>query len=417
MIEYSKVESIINDNTLTAREKYRLIYNEETTRDRARHAIDKLKATFNGWVKKEMVSTPQKETFTINSDGSRTSEKYLRCSEEDITCPEFLLVKHGFNPDKFSLISARSSVWDGNLGEGKEVLYSSKISVKPKDYSKDIKALVEKSVNDLYTNGFADISVKNETENTSTNFLEVCFPDLHIGLTDRSGNSDYFPQYKFLSDVSSYIKNNIKKYNKIVLAFLGDIFHYDTKLKTTTAGTQQESNMSFESMYSYAVRYFTTFIDIIYKASCENNTKIDIIYVPGNHDEILGYTLMALLQQLYNKSNIEFDISNEYRKYIKLGNNIIGYTHGDMSAKNISRWIYNDAANDLANVSNIEIHAGHLHHEQVFEDGGVTVRYLPSLAETSPWEKSKGYSHKRCGMIFDWGYDGLNEIKYFGYVR
>ena len=407
-----KTIEIINDKSLSAREKYRLIYNiEAPNRDRARHAIDKLKMSYNEWVNKEMISTPMKETLTINSDGSSTSEKYLRCSREDIVNPEFLLVKHGFSIDEFELVSAKSSIWDGNIGDGKEVLYSSRITVKPKDYKKDISSLISKVLSG-YEGNF-DLPSVGSKDSTGKKYLEICFPDLHLGLTDRSGNANYFPHYNYLTSVLKHVAGHSGDYKEIVLAFLGDIFHYDTKAKTTTAGTQQESNMAFESMYNYAVRYFTTLISELYKATAKTLTKIKVVYVPGNHDELLGYTIMELLRQLYENQGVEFDIVNEPRKYVKLGNNIVGFTHGDMPAKNMSRWIYNDAKGDLGGVETIEVHAGHLHHEEVHEDGGVTVRYLPCLADCSPWEKSKGYSHNERGMVFVWGEDRLEEIKYF----
>lgn len=408
-MENKELESILNDASLTAREKYKIIYGEDCSRDKARHAIDKLK----GGEKRCFVGKLFNRdcgTIELHEDGSQDSTKRLLCSEDDIKCPEFLLVKHGYDPKKFVLVSAKSSIWDGYSKEGDKVMYSSKITVRPVDYKKNLDELVK---NCLSKTNFMELnnSIKNnKIEHKTYKYFaaEICFADLHIGLTDRAGNLYVGPQKEYIDNVCAYIDENNQRLSEIYLTFLGDIFHYDTKGKTTTAGTAQESNMSFEQMYSTAVDWFVSLLGKI----ASHGIPTFVNYVPGNHDEILGYTLLRMLREVFKGTCFYFDISNEPRKVIKIGNNLIGYTHGDMPAKNITKWIYSDAKHMLGNASSIEIHAGHFHCEKVLEDNGLVLRHLPSLSALSPWELANGYTHNKRGMLFEWSRYKLETIKY-----
>lgn len=411
-MENKELEAILNNESLTAREKYKLIYNEDCSRDKARHAIEKLKKTDRKCFIGKILNRDCGESVELNCDGTQCSSKRFLCSEDDIKCPEFLLVKHGYDPNKFVLVSAKSSIWDATTKDGDKVMYSSKITVRPIDYKKDLDALVKSSIEKTDFLKFRD-AVKEEqsTINNKTYkyfAAEICFADLHIGLTDKAGNEDFDAQKRYLENVKSYIDENSDKLTEIYITFLGDIFHYDTKAKTTTAGTSQESNTRFEYIYSTAVNYFTE----LFTAIALHGIPTFVNYVPGNHDEMLGYTLLRLLRELFKDLEFYFNILNEPRKLVKIGSNLVGYTHGDMPAKNITKWIYTDARHMLKDVAAIEIHAGHFHCEKVLEDNGLVLRHLPSLAELSPWEKANGYTHGRRGMLFEWSRYKLESIKY-----
>lgn len=409
-MDNKELEHILYNDSLTAREKYIMIFNEDCSRDKARHTIEKLKKGDKRCFIGKLCNRDCGEVIELNADGSQSSSKKIMCSEEDIRTPEFLLVKHGYDPSKFTLVSAKSSIWDANSKEGDKVMYSSKITVKPIDYRKDIDGLIKTCLENTDFNSYKEGLLKELPEHKTYKYLaaEVCFADLHIGLTDRSGNIDMSAQKEYIDNVCMYIDEKSEFLSEIYLTFLGDIFHYDTKGKTTTAGTSQESNMSFEQMYSSAIDCFMPLFTMI----AMHGIPTYVNYVPGNHDEILGYTFLRLLREIFKDLVVYFNISNEPRKVVKIGNNLIGYTHGDMPAKNITKWIYSDARHMLKDISNIEIHAGHFHCEKVVEDNGLILRHLPSLSELSPWEMANGYTHKRRGMLFEWSRNRLETIKY-----
>ena len=401
-----EISNIINNDSLSNRDKYKIIYGYDAkSRDCARYIINKLKDKYGFNNSKVNNQDKYPYIFKIKNNGERESSKIIKCSDEEIKNPDFLLRKHGFNTDDFELVNATSSIWQG--GKNGENRFSSKITVRPINNELNIERLVKNAMLSL-GDYIPKYSCGKANNDTSVDTLELCLADLHIGLTDLNGDFDFTRIIDAIDSSIEYIKNN--KINNVIVAFLGDIFHYDTKGKTTTAGTQQDSLMSFQDAYSTASCILCHFMMELSVIGC----NVDILYVPGNHDEILGYTLMNMLKQMFsNNINFHFDINQKQRKVKVIGNNLIGYMHGDMNQKNIMKWIYTDAKEYISKCNNIEIHAGHFHSEKVIEDGGVILRHMPSLSKLSPWENIMGYTHKQrmCGCL--WGDNGLKSIVYF----
>src|SRR5690606_38554876 len=79
----------------------------------------------------EPVETPQtpvyKETIKINADGSQESDRLVKISQEqskDRTC---LLKAHGYDPNEWEVVNAKSSIWNQNGKDtGMIELYASK---------------------------------------------------------------------------------------------------------------------------------------------------------------------------------------------------------------------------------------------------------------------------------------------------
>lgn len=417
MNEENMKEVIYNDS-LTAREKYKMLYGEDVSRDRARHTIDKMKRQFQeGSVLKASDTVGEISVCNMHSDGTASSERLLSCSDDDLHNPEFLLKAHGYDPSHFVLVQAQSSIWNGLSADGKK-MYSSRIRVKPCGADNDPVRLLE--------NALAAMKVEPKEESryvhtvkSSDKMLEVCLPDLHIGLSEEHVGLDYLRDYVSLKDIASDTVSLIK-HNKIsncTLAFLGDILHYDTAGKTTTGGTQQCSNESFQEMYNRAVRIVSELVsDVIetLQKIDKDNYVLNIVYVPGNHDRILGYTLMCVMRALFD-GKARFVVDQTDRKLFKFGCNLIGYTHGEMPKGRISQWVYTDGRPYLKDVEEIEVHCGHLHSEQVTEENGMIVRHLPTLAGVSPWEYKNGYVSNRRIAAFIWDHDyGLQSINYIG---
>lgn len=402
-----EINDVLNDSSLTVVQKYQRIYGEVVSRDTARHRLDKLRRQVSAT---NIMNVPKFRKVSVNEDGSQLSERLIECSEACLKDPEYLLKIHGYDIDKFTLVSAQSSLWPG--GVNGKTLYSTKIKVKPKDRSKDIDTIVRDTFKQLFENQFDDVTVKVVDDSVEDLMLEVCVPDLHIGLTedfDDVKRSDIQERFaKCTEEIKYFIfDNNIAK---VRIVFLGDIFHYDNANKTTTKGTLQDSNYSFTESYNMAVDLLYSFINTI--RICAED--VEVLYVPGNHDVVIGYTLMKVMQAFFTANNgIAFSIHQNERPFKLFGCNLIGYTHGDMDKRRLTQWIYSEARDYISDAKNIEIHVGHLHNESTIEDNGVILRYLPTIAGQSPWEYKQGYNSKRKMAMFLWDKnDGLKSINY-----
>ena len=406
------IEEILNDLSLSNRQKYQRIFGCDVDRKKAQRELEKLR---RGIISAPQDSNAKFEKLTSLSDDIKISERLLTCTAEDIKNPEFLLKAHGFNPKQFKIVNASSSVWrTSNATEG--VSYSSKITVRPNKGTENLQDTIEKF---LVNYKGPVITTPSYEPVASSKVLEICFPDLHFGLEANAleGAEDfnseilYHKMMKATDSILAQIKSHEGDLDSIYLTFLGDIMDYDTAKKTTTAGTPRIESGVFERDYNIALECLS---NILYLVAQITVCPINIVYVPGNHDELLGYTIMRTLQALFgNNKRFNFDINQKSRKYVVIGKNLIGYTHGKMDKNRINQWLYVEAKEHISFVDRIEIHAGHLHHEVVSDDNGVVLRYLPTIAGKSLWEFNKGYNSYRNLLSFVWDKtEGLNSINY-----
>lgn len=415
----------ILDGDGTYRQKYQQIFGEDVSKDTARHRLNRLREKMTT-CSMEDITVDFKDTIKIDNNGQQCSEKLLDCSQEQLKDPEYLLQMHGYDNTKFQLVSATASVWKNSTKDNK-VLYSSRIHVKPLAAEQNLSSLIEKTVDQLFTDKSENYSHKRLTNiqkryakaPCNDKYLEICLPDLHFGLTENE-NSNALYEFEQIFERKTWEIGKIVQTtqpNWIDLVFLGDILHYDTAYKTTTKGTPQCSNVSFETMFTSASENIIMLIDYILDLTNhvdKPNPQIRVIYVPGNHDTVLGYALMTVIgAYFHDNERITFDLQQTDRKFTMYGSNLVGFIHGDMNAKRINQWLYKDAKQFISNANQIEIHCGHLHSEQVIEDNGVITRHLPTICGSSPFEIKQGYNSVKRLSAFLWdGLTGLQNVFY-----
>ena len=408
------IEEILNDSTLSNRQKYQRIFGCDVDRKKALRELDKLR---RGIITAPNVVTPSFDKLTLFQNDIKISEKLITCTAEDIKNPNYLLQAHGFDTKHFKIINASSSIWRNGPSD-ENVCYSSKITVRPIHGIENLKDTIE----EFLTNYKCPvITVPSYEPVPSSKVLEICLPDLHFGLEANSlEGAEFFNStvlYEKMLSVTGSILEQItnmgNNLHSIYITFLGDIMDYDTAKKTTTAGTPRIESGVFEKDYNIALNSLS---NLLYSIAQHTKCPINVYYVPGNHDELLGYTIMRTLQAMFSGSTrFLFDITQRSRKVVVIGRNLIGYTHGKMDKNRINQWLYSEAREHISYVDRIEVHAGHIHHEMTEDENGVVVRYLPTIAGKALWEFNKGYNSYRNLLSFEWdlatGLDKINYIK------
>jgi len=236
--------------------------------------------------------------------------------------------------------------------------------------------------------------------------LEWDITDCHIGARfyDRNWSDldTIFP--RITNDVISSISG--RKFKKILMPFLGDIFHFQTRHQRTERNEQQvESNgMNPLEMFDFAKDMFISAIDRLLQ-----HAPVEIVYVPGNHDgDSLYYLLSSLASYYQNVPIFSANLGHESQKYYSLGKNLLGLEHGDAPKRNQVHWLQNVARKEWGESQYAEVHYGHLHSEEVSEFGGVKLRRLPTIAPTDFWHHRNQYVGAiRASMCFVWD---LNKI-------
>ena len=332
----------------------------------------------------------------IRGDGTYTNTKLIELSEDDQKSPDVLLEKHGFDKNKFELVSAKNTMWHSQKKDKNNpvTLYSSKITVKPRTDSISFKSLKEdflKFVNEN-TNNCVKI---NKIQNQSDYMLEINISDLHLGKLCHKEVTGCDYNTQIASDVFNKVIDNIiaetsgYRFEKILFVYSNDFFNYDTSNYTTTAGTSQSYDSNWQQLFQDGCHLLVNAIEKLAKIA-----PVETFYIGSNHDRQSAFYLTCYLNGYFrNNPNVIIDDSFMSRKLVKWGKSLIYFMHGDMPKKQINGIIAREFPNEWGSTLYREIHAAHYHSEQsIIESCGAICRFLPSVTGTDVWHYDNGYT-------------------------
>lgn len=148
--------------------------------------------------------------------------------------------------------------------------------------------------------------------------------------------------------------------------------------------------------------------------------KVKIIVVRGNHDRDVDFYLGYALSIIYeNCDDVDVNYSLSQRKYVRFGNNLFGFAHGDIEKRKINSMpliMAEEMKKDWGETKYREWYLGDIHHKQdynflrVKDSPGVTVRFLRSVGINDDWSHENGFIgvhrtaesyiwHKEKGLI------------------
>lgn len=246
---------------------------------------------------------------------------------------------------------------------------------------------------------------------------EVDLPDIHFGkFTWREESGDDYDikiareiVLKTMSRLLSYSQNF--GVERILLPMGNDFFNVDNKENTTTHGTPQQEDTRWQKTFMEGKRLAVDMIDM-----CLSLAPVDVVVIPGNHDEQRAFYLGAVLEAHYSKcKTVTVDNSAKKRKYRHFGKILLGFTHGyHEKLQKLPSIMPIEAPEEWARSMYREWHLGDKHHKKDLlhrtEDvDGVTIRLLRSLSATDVWHFDKGYvGTPRTAEAFLWDKnDGL----------
>lgn len=349
------------------------------------------------------------------SNGDIVFEAIIELLQGEPITPQTLMKAHNLDSEKWKIISFTSNAWQSQIKGGeKTTLWQSKITVRE---NKDTQITFE-----TIDNYFKNATFKTRkimptfSYNKSKETLEIVYTDPHIGLLSwrHETGADYdldIVAQRFKDCIADTVNRcKGRKFKKILFVTLGDILHIDNDKNETTAGTLQQADGRISKIFDKAVNLIMDCIEKLF----ELKTPIEYVYTSGNHDRNTGYFLAKTLKMAYSKNkNIVFDIKPNPTKAKVIGNNLIGFCHGDMPRKNLGEWLQKTYRKEFGNSRFAEVHCGHLHSEITKENCGVLVKNLPTICESSYWEHQQGYKSTRGTMCFVWNDDtGLRETWY-----
>lgn len=322
----------------------------------------------------------------IKKNKDRVSEKLLEMSDEQSWDEEFLLRAHGFDPEKFEIVTVQNELAESEWTYGEAFRFSSKISAKIKEV-KITHVDVAKIFAELPAPTHPKAG-KMQSYSLDGKVLEINLADLHYGALLVSENLTYKEKVeKLVEEIIARVGS--QKISKIYFVLNGDTLHFDTAGKTTSRGTP------IFTVGSSPQQLFKEVIDLIIWAILRLSTlaPVETFYIKGNHDALLGYALIVGLELYFrNNERVTIDTNDAGRIFRLIGVTLVGWTHGNMPKKNLLHLLQTECRDLWGKSKYAELHIAHYHHEVGSEENGLMLRYLNSTISPDGWHFDNGYT-------------------------
>lgn len=175
-----------------------------------------------------------------------------------------------------------------------------------------------------------------------------------------------------------------------LLAYVGDLMHYDQKIPATfRGGNVLDSDGRYQKMIRVAIRTLRRTIDM---AAAVHQT-LRVIVEPGNHDEYSTTFLVECLRALYEYNpRITIDDAPGRFHYHSFGRNLIGVHHGDLvRADKLPGIMAVDQPEAWAASTYRSWLTGHVHHHNQRDFTGCRVESFGILPPGDAWSVSMGH--------------------------
>jgi hypothetical protein len=224
--------------------------------------------------------------------------------------------------------------------------------------------------------------------------LEICMPDFHIGQQTMDKEKELFE--KVLWSITDRATANYD-IAQIELPIGNDFLNSDNIKYGTTKGTQQFDYSKWHESFRHAWQLLAANI-----TELRNVAPVNVRTILGNHDKTRMFYVGDVLQAYFTNSDIGiFNEVNQFHHF-QYGKNLVMYDHGEIKSADYPLIMATELPVEFAATTFREVHTGHIHKEKVDEFRGIKVRFLPSLAKGSDWEKQRGYKHIRQAQGLVW---------------
>lgn len=421
----SNLEELIFNAPGNAQEKLRSIYGKDLSYTNAKKYLAGIKLHLNTvkGLDKNLRTFETSQEISFNADKSQTVKKDVYLTPDEAANPAKIMQRMGFDPLLWEVVTCKviSGSWDVTLknNDGEGVLHTNKkysitLTVKPLGgnltFPQVLSAFKELKPAKVIEYKYEPIVTGNG------HLFELPIMDFHLGKlawSGETGDDDYDLKVAgklWRKTVDDLIDKacNFGKIEKIMFPIGQDFFHFDTPSVTTTAGTQLDSDTRWQKMFSKGVELLVWAVEQLRKIA-----PVEILWIPGNHDQMLSYAATVGLAQRYAEAkSVKVDLSATPRKYRLYGKSLIGYSHGEKEGKRLEGLMQVEVPEMWGESVFREFHMGHLHTESTVTKNGIVFRRISAITAPDAWHVENGFiGSVRQAQAFMWDKEfGLQAI-------
>jgi hypothetical protein len=314
--------------------------------------------------------------------------------------------------DKFEVAASEATKWEGLTADretGEPVvteLHRVFVRLRPKA-GPGIREAVEAMI--AGAKGIARPAIRKAKESKSSAYAVLVIADTHFGKyawSEGTGHSDYDLNIAAsrVATASSRLLESCADYkpSRVLVAFLGDLFHADNPALTTTGGTPLAGSTDgrLQKMISVGCDSLLSVVEQAAKIA-----PTDSLVVNGNHDETLSWAFQRILTERFRRDG-RVTVSGAYtgRQYMTYGRNLLGFAHGHRAKKKLPQLMALEQPAAWSRCPYREWHTGHLHHQSaewsrpIETLDGVLVRIAPSVSTPDDYHATNGWVGQREAM-------------------
>lgn len=187
-----------------------------------------------------------------------------------------------------------------------------------------------------------------------------------------------------------YLVEQAPNAERCVIANMGDFFHADN-MKGVTA--KSGNVLDLAGRMPEVVEVGQAALRTCIETAAARHKIVEVINVPGNHDELLGFVMSTFLSHHY-RANPRIKVHNEkrWRFYVRHGKCLLGFTHGDKTRDNdLIPLMATERAEDWGETTYRRFFRGHDHVERVQEYPGGSVEHVRNLSPEDSYASSHGF--------------------------
>lgn len=211
--------------------------------------------------------------------------------------------------------------------------------------------------------------------------------DPHVGMyswaREAEADWDVALAERVLLEAVEHLIDVSPQAEEFVLINLGDFFHADTMLGTTTKGTPLDTDGRWAKVQEIGFMIMVRCID----RALTKYPSVTVHNAIGNHDEHTSQALTATLNAWYrNEPRVTITRNPSKFWYYQFGNTMIGVHHGHTTQPQMMPLAMATHEPEMwGNTRYRYVYLGHKHHKMVKELQGVIVEQFRTLAPKDAW--------------------------------